>query len=635
MLQRPHDTFVSGSADRSDEGRLHPVGYGVHCTDVVAVEVRQDEQVDAVDAEQVEARAEPLAVIAGVHQGDCRPRRPAHEHGVTLTDVARGHGPVRWQTGTHDDARHGDDHHADHEDGTGEQQETEADPARHEHGDGEAHTDDRGSDDAADAGRPRRGGVGQRGRPVGDAADGAGGNPGDGGEHTATPGPDGRGEAGREPHDGDDRCERFGEEVRRHRVRRECCRQRDGHRPARHLRCHGDRQRGGERHPQQPGEQRRQRRSEDDDPRRGEHGQREPERSREPGVDHEHADHGQGDQRHTAHRTPGEVDDQHHDGHHRRSDDRRVRSDEHDEREQERNGDGCTDVARKPHHAPQHHHQPDDHRAVRARDCGEVGQRRRLHRGFGGGIEPAPVADRQPAQQRSARVRKWAGHLDEPPPCPVRHIEQTGGGIGFRRPAQERHERRAAAWLVRLERRRRPQPGPRSERNTVDVGVGGRDGAHRDAETGDVPGPLERPQDGPVRRAEITSEDDLDVDRPRARTVCSEYLRTPPSLPHDHRDRQQRAERRGGHEEPEDHTPVEAVDAEHRERAPAGDDRAADEHPARRTRHADHDRHHDPRDGDRRGDTEIGRSGRQVHRHAALRPGRGRGDRRTDRRRSR
>ena len=366
VLQRPHDTCVSRSADRSDEGGLHPVGHGVHRADVVAVEVRQDEQVDAFDAEQVEACAEPLTVVAGVHQGDSRPRRPAHEHGVTLADVARRHGPVRRQTGTHDDPRHGDDHHADHEDGAGQQQETETDPARHEHRDGEAHADDRGSDDAADAGRPRCRGVGQRSRAVGDAADRTGGDPGDRGEHIPAPGPDGRGEAGREPHDGDDRCERFGEQVRRHRVRRECRRQRDRHRPARHLRGHGDRQCSGERGPQPPGEQPGQRRTEHDDPRRGEHGQGEPERAREPGVDHEHADHGQGYQRHSAHRTPGQVDDQNNDGHHRRPDDRRVRSDEHDEREQERHGDGRTNVARKPDHAPHHHHQSDDHRAVRA-----------------------------------------------------------------------------------------------------------------------------------------------------------------------------------------------------------------------------------------------------------------------------
>lgn len=628
-----HDPFVCWTPDRADERGLHPVGHGVHRSDVVTVEVREDEQVDAVDAEQVEARPEPFGVVPGVHHGDSRSGRPAHQNGVPLTDVARRHCPVRRQTGAHDDPGHGDHDHPDDEDGARQQQETEADPSRHEDGDGEAHADDRSRDDAADAGRPRSGRVGQGSRPVGDPADRAGGDPGDRGQHPSAPGPDRCRDAGRESHDGDDRRERFGQEVRRHRVRRERRGQRDRHRPARQLRRHGDRQRGCERCPHAPREQCGQRWTEHDDPGRRQHGQREGEGPREPGVGHQHPDHGEGDQRHAPHRTPGQVDGQHHDGHHRGPDDRRVRSHEHDEREEERHGESGTDASRESHHTTEHHHQADDHRAVRARDGGEVRQRRGLHRGLGGGVEPAPVADRQPPQQGAARLGQRGGDLDERPPRAVGRGEQPGRRFGLPRRAQERDERRGTAGLVRLQRGRRPQPCPRCEGSAA--AVGRRDGTDRDPEPGDVPGPLERPEDGPIRGAEVTSEDDLHLDRPGARTVGSERRRTPPRLAHDHRDRQQRAEHRGRHDEPEDHTSVEAADTHHHDGAAPGDDRARDDRPDRDARRADQHRDQDPRRRDRDRHAEVGRAGGQVHRHGPLRPGRGRGGRRTGRHRSR
>ncbi|MCS6558597.1 hypothetical protein NYQ31_09315 [Curtobacterium flaccumfaciens] len=54
---------------------------------MVAVEVRQDEQVDPGHPEQVQARPEPFLVVAGVHERDGVVT--AEQHGVPLPDVFR------------------------------------------------------------------------------------------------------------------------------------------------------------------------------------------------------------------------------------------------------------------------------------------------------------------------------------------------------------------------------------------------------------------------------------------------------------------------------------------------------------------------------------------------------------------
>ncbi|QYI98053.1 hypothetical protein K0028_03700 [Curtobacterium flaccumfaciens pv. flaccumfaciens] len=84
--------IVRRTADGSDQGGLDGAGHRAHRTDVVAVEVRQDEQVDPRDPEQAQARPEPFLVVAGVHEGDGI--IAAEQHGVPLPDVARGDRPV-------------------------------------------------------------------------------------------------------------------------------------------------------------------------------------------------------------------------------------------------------------------------------------------------------------------------------------------------------------------------------------------------------------------------------------------------------------------------------------------------------------------------------------------------------------
>nr|WP_027465300.1 hypothetical protein [Curtobacterium sp. UNCCL17] len=80
-------TLVRRTAHGSDQGGLDRVRHGGHRADVVAVEVRQDEQVDPGDPEQAQARPEPFLVVAGVHQRDGVVA--TEQHGVPLPDVFR------------------------------------------------------------------------------------------------------------------------------------------------------------------------------------------------------------------------------------------------------------------------------------------------------------------------------------------------------------------------------------------------------------------------------------------------------------------------------------------------------------------------------------------------------------------
>jgi len=59
---------------------------------VVEVEVGEDEQVDAVDAERAEALLDQLGIGPGIDQRGLG--RAAHENGVSLPDVALGVLPV-------------------------------------------------------------------------------------------------------------------------------------------------------------------------------------------------------------------------------------------------------------------------------------------------------------------------------------------------------------------------------------------------------------------------------------------------------------------------------------------------------------------------------------------------------------
>lgn len=76
---------VRRPSDRTDQGGVHPVGDRVDRSDVVAVEVGQDEQVDVVDAEQRQAGPQPLGVVTGVDEGGL-PGAPQQGR-VSLPDV--------------------------------------------------------------------------------------------------------------------------------------------------------------------------------------------------------------------------------------------------------------------------------------------------------------------------------------------------------------------------------------------------------------------------------------------------------------------------------------------------------------------------------------------------------------------
>ncbi|WIB34433.1 hypothetical protein DEJ20_08185 [Curtobacterium sp. MCSS17_005] len=355
--------LVRRTADGSDQRGLDGAGHGAHRADVVAVEVRQDEQVDPGDPEQVQARPEPFLVVAGVHErnGVITPE----QHGVPLPDVTRGDRPVARHRAPDDEHRHGDRCDTDHDhDPRGEQQ-PGAELPPDQHGDRDAATHEHGGGHTEHTGRPGCRGVRQGGCPVRDAPDGGGRDPRDGREPLRTHRPHRSETTCGESDHRDDRRERLRQQVRRHRVGRERRRQRDRHRPAGHLRRDGDRECGGDRRPHTTCQELGERRSEHHDPARGEHGQGERERPCEPGVDDEHADRGEGDERDAPHRSTGQVHGEHHDRHHRRPDDRGVGPHEHDEHQEHADGRRGPGASRQTTGAAEDHDEPDHHRAVR------------------------------------------------------------------------------------------------------------------------------------------------------------------------------------------------------------------------------------------------------------------------------
>ena len=479
---------------------------------MVAIEVGQDEQVDPPDAEQVETRSEPLGVVAGVHESDAR-AVPAEQHRITLPDVAGGDRPVVGESCPDDEPWHGDDHDPDQHEDPGEQQQAGPGRPRHEDRHGDARTHDACGEDPAHTTRPRHRSERERRRAVRHATDRRRRHPGHPRQHRRTPRPDRCRQTRRESDHRHDRGERLGEQVRRDRVGRQRRGQRDRHRPARELRGDRDREHRSERRPQAPREQRRERRPEDHDPARGEHGQGERERPRVPGVDHEHPDRGEGDQGDAPDRPTRQVDDEHHDGHHRCTDDRGIGPDEHHEREQEHDRHAGTDNPWQSQGPPADDHQPDDHRAVRAGHRGEVRQCRGLHRRLGLSVQPAPIADRQTPQQRTAGLREPLCHRDERLARPIGEREQSGRWDSDGRSADERHERRRAPRFVGLQGGRALHRRSSRYRATADSGRDQPDGHPQPVR---VAGTLEGPDHGPVALDEIPAEDDRHRHRSRA-----------------------------------------------------------------------------------------------------------------------
>lgn len=626
----PDDGLVGGATGGADERGRHAVGHGVDGTDVVAVEMGEHEQVDVVDAEQVQTRVEPVGVVSRVDERDpvpgdsgCR-RSPSDEHRVPLADVARGRRPVPRHARAHHEPGHGDDHDTDHRDDPGEQEQSEADRPRYDDGDRDAHADGGGGDHPAGPGGPRGRGPRQGSGPLRDGTDRARRHPGDGREDRRGGGPHRGEEARAETHDGDDRCERLGQEVRRHRVGGERRGERDRHRPARELRGDRHREGSGERRPHPTGEQRGERRPEHHDPAGRQHREHEGDRPRVPGVDDEHAHHGECDERDPAHRSAGQVDPERQHRHHRRAHDGGVGPDEHDESEQEHHGDPGPHVPRQPDGPTEHHHEPDDHGAVRSGHRGEVRQRRGLHRRLGRRVQTAPVADRETTEESAAGFGECLGDVDERLPRTVRAGEEAGGRLGPRGAAQEDRGRRRAAGRIRLERGRRPEPGTGGETCGADVRIAGRDHPDRYPQVGVRVDADECPDHRPLARSQVTVEDDVDGHRSRFQVV--ECLRVPAAVTDQHRDRQQRTERgrgqhrTGGHDD---------APAPHRRRArslkgprptehdPRDDPDGHPDHqqPDRGVRGSDEQDPDEPGHRHRPGDPQVGHPRRDVHRH--------------------
>ncbi|OIH94933.1 hypothetical protein BIU92_06100 [Curtobacterium sp. MCBA15_003] len=625
------DPVVRRAAGRPHQGGVDRSGDGVDRTDVVAVEVREDEQVDPRGAEQVEARPEPFRVVAGVHErhGVAAPE----QHRVALPDVARRDRPVPRHRATDDEHRdrHGGD--PDHDDQRRREQEPPRGPSPDQDRRGDARTREDGRGDPDRSARPGRRGVRQRRRPAGDPADGCGGDPGDGSEHLRADRGHRREDAGREPDDRDDGGEGFREQVRRHGVGGQRRRQRDRHRPAGDLGGDGDREGGGHRCPDSTGEQVGQGRPEHDDPARGEHGQREREGPCDPRVGDEHPGGGEGDERHAPHRAARQVHHEHHDGHHRRAHDRRIGADEHHERQEHADGHGGPHHPRQAAGPPEHHDESDHDRAVGSGDGGQVRQGDGLHRGLGVGVEPGPVPDRHAAEQCCSGLGQTGRGAHEGLPGGVGRTERSPGRHGRRRAAQERHDGGRRARAVELQRS-----------GAGDVGTGRQHGAGRvvargyesdgDAETGDGVRPLERADDRPVTGDEVAGQDRLDLDACGAVRPDDgvQRLRGPAGLRHRDRHGEQRGER-GGHEDQRgDDRGSAARPSAEQDAAHDGEhdrDRPDDRCGVRRTDEQGDD---DPGDTDGSRHAQVGRTRGEVH-ASLLRPARDRAARRSGRRR--
>jgi hypothetical protein len=598
---------VRGPPDRTDEAGVRTARDRRHRTDVVAVEVRQDEQVDPVHPEQRQAGRQALGIVPRVDEG--RPASAPEQGGVPLPDVAHRDTPTGRDRATDEDRGHRDRSHSRDGQERGEAEERRPDlrPDEHPDRDGSAHHP--GSDNAGRSGRPRRRCARQRGGSVRDEPDPGSRHPPHGGEQPGTGRPHGREEARSQSDDGGHRGQDLRQQVRRYRVRRQGGGQGDRDRPASDLR--GDRHRdgGGDRRPDPSSEQVGDGYGEDHDAGGREDREREGERAGHPGVDDEHADGGEGDQRDTAHRAPGQVHEQDHDRHHGRSCDRGVGTDEHHEREQHDHRQGGTQHPRSTDRATEQHDEADQDRAVRPGHRGQVGQRRGLHRLLGLGVQPGPVPDRESAEERPARLRQVGGDGGERRAGAGADAEQTGRAARDPHgPAGEQHDAGRRPGVVELQlpadgddRPGRQHARPRlverrhdPDRHPQGVLTGG---THHDR--------LERPDHGPVGGREVAVQPDTGLQAVSGRLPHDR--RHPVRLPGDDghgRQGDQQARREGQcRDRPDRVGPFAAEDAH--EHGPGDDDRDGDDR-GRRVRHADQHGDDGPDHGDRSRQPEVG-----------------------------
>nr|WP_244209398.1 hypothetical protein [Rathayibacter festucae] len=385
---------------RADERLVDAADHGRQAADVVEVVVGEQQQREAVDAEQVEARVEPLRQRPGVdedHSGVA-----ADQHRVALPDVAHRHPPVRRDgSGAQQRRRHA--RHSPDDQRPGEHGRRDLSRPRETTRTGDEQQGEHGQDrerqhpaEPGQPGDPRR-------RPGGDGARDRGDPPGrHGGEADRDVGaarPPRRQEAADQPESGGHRGRRLGEQVRQHPVDRDRRVDQQDRGLAGQLGRQRNRDHERERTRQHVAEPVRDRLRREQQPARRQHGQHEAEPPRDRGIDEHQQDDTRQQRRDRRARAPPQSREQHDARHHRRTDDARLRSDQHDERREDRQSrDGAEPAAG----AEQRGDEParrDHDRAVRAGHRGEVGEGGGPHVVLQIGRQGGGVPGREPGQQ--------------------------------------------------------------------------------------------------------------------------------------------------------------------------------------------------------------------------------------------
>ncbi|GAB47409.1 hypothetical protein MOPEL_009_01000 [Mobilicoccus pelagius NBRC 104925] len=382
--------------------------------DVIGVEVGEDDRVDDLDGERVEAPVESFGIGPDI-EDDGTPRARREDESVPLSDVAHDDG--RGRTGEPGAGSHDEDRHEDCDDGEdGDDRDhrstthPSSDPTPH--GAGGEHDDEQEDGQGYRAHRacgPRDGTERRRLPGTGEARDAEGGDGGRPGDDDSACGPE-RGEKGDcGTEEGDRRDERAREGVREDADDADLLLQQDDDRRAHDLRGEGDRKTHGHRagQPQARAQRLGPRTDEDEEACRREDRQGEAEGSRQPGVDGEQHEEGAGEGR-QAEGAAGPCDtDEAHGPHDRRAQDARVGAREDDEaREHAQPHEGATS-ARDPHPATHPQRAGDDEGAVRARDGGEVGHAGGTHR-LGEVLRDGPtVSDDHRGDETARVVGQW------------------------------------------------------------------------------------------------------------------------------------------------------------------------------------------------------------------------------------
>ncbi|MDT0117981.1 hypothetical protein Q9R20_13405 [Microbacterium sp. PRF11] len=248
--ERVEESLIGGFAHRSVQDRGDPPDQCGCPTDVVAVEVGEQKQIDAVDTEGLQTGRDRFRVLPRVDERGGRPRAPQRR--VALPHVAHRHLPVRRHgegTGHRAHRRLPEDEPGDQGDDKGRAGRESGQPARCDHMDGDRRPDEGEQARAEDAVGPREVLLRDAGGGVGDGGDPRRGDPSEPGEAVAQPRD--RRDAGERARDRRGRGRRVGEHVRGHAEERDVRVDEHDERAAGELgrRGHGDRQGEGTRHP--------------------------------------------------------------------------------------------------------------------------------------------------------------------------------------------------------------------------------------------------------------------------------------------------------------------------------------------------------------------------------------------------